>query len=306
MPLKSAEEMGIDLSDNTPPVEDVPQQAESSFALASTEPRPEHQPKGDPVPLEAPKPQSRRERAVADQVARELAAEREKLRQEIAERDARHARDMEEIRQAIARQPPPAQQQVQQPMAPQGPDPSQLRREAKKAIDNRDFEEYERLNRQADAIERDQAIAKAVAEVRQQAQPQPAMDPQVIAMMAAHPRVAAAGPRGIALLNAKDMELRVLGVPPHEIMAKTFKAVDELLGGQQQVADAGRPQFSQANASTLTGVKPGNAPAAPSGDPVKGVQLSDWERTVMKRFKMSEAEYAEHLAKTHPERVTRR
>lgn len=183
---------------------------------------------------------SRREQAIEDQISTRMkeaetrweqqrAQEREQWQQQVRQQAEAIARTQGEL-EAIRRMPVP------QPATPaaQGPDPDDLRRQARKALDvDKDFDAYERLSAQALRVEMqreyDQKLTASLTEFRKNLPPPP-LPPQVQALVNRHEHVAMKGDAGLRLVWLKDQELETLyGGPPGPRLARAFELVNNAL-----------------------------------------------------------------------------
>jgi len=224
------------------------------------------------------------------ELERALSAKEQSWQQELARRDAEIARlqGMAEGFKATA-----AQQK------PQGPTPEELEAQAEKALDASNYAEHRRLVNAANEL-RWQQREQALLQKFQQQQPQATqgLPVPVQLALAQHPAVRSAGERGLALANAKAMELVALYGQQPDTLERAFQAAEAMLSGTQK-----QPQtFSRETAGALAGV-----PAARNGNGggsrSPGVELTALEMDVARKAGMSYAEYAKEIAAAFPERV---
>lgn len=251
--------------------------------------------------VELPKAPSRRERARQEndavltkvtELEKALTAKEQSWQQELARRDQEIARlrGMTETLQPM----------VAERHKPQGPTPEDLEAQAEKALDGDNYLEHRRLLREADKLRLEQWKTEFVRE-QQKSQPQAQGLPVPVQLaLAQHPAVRAAGERGLALANAKAMELQALYGPQPDTLERAFQAAEAILGGQQ----AKQPQtYSREAAGALAGVpaqRNGNGGGSSRGP---GVELTPLEMDVARKSGMSYAEYAKYIAEAQPERV---
>jgi len=246
-----------------------------------------------------PEPQlSRREKArleVAETIKSQLAEyekrtsserqawqqEREQERQErmrLAQETARLQGALEEMRSR------PAQTAPQQP---QGPEPDDLRRQARKALGENNYDDYERLSAQAFRIEA-RREAEGVFKPQLDAlrtdlekRIQPGLPPHIQQLVLAHRNVAMAGPDGLqaaaAEKNRLDLYRRDLSEPQRVAMA--FDLADKALAAQMQ---GQRPSgYDQSAAAALSGVTPNrNGAGSGGGNEPDGVRLTPEQEAV--------------------------
>lgn len=225
--------------------------------------------------------------------------EKDDFRRELATRDTEIAR----LRGGFeALQPILQQRQAPQPPAPPPPDPSAIRREARAALDAGRYDDYERLSAHATRIEAKAEVFKELEErgVFQDRGPaRSGVDPRLQIIMNQHPRVALA-PNGQELAIAKDMELAALGQQNGpERWKRAYEMAEAMIGGQATTSR----EFSQQGAGAMAGIPTGRNTAGTGAARPRGVELSDLEKDWARRGGMSYEEYAEELAKAHPERI---
>jgi hypothetical protein len=209
--------------------------------------------------IQPKKPGSRRYQAesLVEQRLKEFSDNQTKERQTYEARASQYAQEVAQLRGQIeAMQRMPSASQAQ----PTGPDPVQMRREARAALDAGKFDEYERMRDEAAQIEADRrAEAKVEAKFKEfrQQQPQP-INPAIQMLISQHRNVAFAGERGMRAVMLKDQELGELyNVPPGpERVRKAFEIADGLLGSQQQPTP---PSYSRDSAAALSGVPTGRS-----------------------------------------------
>lgn len=222
----------------------------------------------------------------------------EELKGALARRDQELAElrgGMQAIRPILERgtQPQPPATQL---------DPADLRRQAKKALDQGGggFDEYERLNQQANQVEMDRRIEELKKQLApQQAQPQ--IHPALQAIQAQNWKVQT-HPLGQMTAIQKDALLAHAGEPAGpERWSKAYKMAEtELFGSSQQGG------YSQQGAGALSGVPTGRNGASQSGgNRAPSVELTDHERMIAAKAGMKTEEYAQILADAYPERVVR-
>lgn len=238
---------------------------------------PEQQPKPEPIPLPKAdagrKPGSRRDRAAAELDERmearlkdfetKVGQERLTYEQRIQEQQREMARLQGVLEEMRAR---PAPQPIVQAPAPVGPEPDDLRRQARKALAESNMEEWERLNNQANEIVADRradAKLKAYREEFEKKIP-PQVDPRLQTLIMSHQHVAMAGPQGLNWVQIKDQELGLRGVAPGpERLQRAFALADKEIEASKKPAPT--PAFDQRAASALAGV-PTNRPAGGGGN----------------------------------------
>lgn len=208
---------------------------------------------------DAPKPESRRQKAtrelfesMAKPLREEFARERETDRRQYQFLEQR-AQWLQQQLEAFQRQAPQGRQENQ------GPDPDELGRQAAAALTKEGgFAEYERLKLQEFTIRAERAAdAKVKAAVDQlQRQIPQQQNPVIGTLLAKHQRVALAGARGEQAVGVKLNELKVmtnhddrLPVSP-QMMAKAFELADQWL--EQLDKPAQRATFGQ-DASAVSG-----------------------------------------------------
>jgi len=184
-----------------------------------------------------PRRESRRERAareLTERVTKNLQGEWSKQNEASQQRIAMLEQQLAHTRGAVEtfqRQP------QQQPQQAQGPDPVDLRRQAKRALDpgGAGYDEYERLTQQATEIEVDRRVKTAVAEATKSIQQQipQTQNPLINTLLAKHTNVALAGDRGELAVGTKLNEIRIMtghqGPPTPQMMAKAFELADTWL-----------------------------------------------------------------------------
>jgi len=210
--------------------------------------------------------------------------ERQSYEQQLGEQRQQNARLAGQL-EAIQRMPAPAPAPVAE-----GPDPAELRRQAKKALDDKDFDSYERLRDQAAEIVADRKVEERVSRVARELEakiPQQA-PPEIQFLMNQHRNVAMNGPRGVQAVMLKDQELGLYGTPPGpERVAKAFELADRMLAPRQQPQ---RPQFSQDGAAALAAVPTGR-PSGGAGAGGEQEPLSPLEKETAKAAGMTETDY---------------
>ncbi len=229
-----------------------------------------------------------------------LAKEREEWRKELSTRDQELAR----LRGGFEALQPILQQR-QQPQAAAAPpiDPEALRREARAALDASRFDDYERLTAQATRYEAKQEVLKDLEERgyfangRQQAGPQ--IDPRLQIIMNQHPKVML-DPAGPQIAIAEDMKLAAHGQANGPARWKrAYEMAEAEIAGREPAPR----EFSQQGAGAMAGIPTGRNSAGGGGQRGPGVELSELEKSWATRAGMSYSEYAEEIARAHPERV---
>ncbi len=294
--------MAFDLAPTAEDKDDLPEDKAPEEAAPA-----EQAPEGPGATVSLAPKLSRRAQAAEDtrKALEELKSSVATLSTSLSERDQQLAQ-MRGFMEAQAQQPryvaPPPQQQP-------GLDPDHLMREARQALDNKDFETYHAKTAEAIRVRTLRDIAPAFQELQQRAyQQQPTqMPPELAAMFAAHPDVAM-HPRNIELLQAKNMELGARGVPPGpERLRMVFSEVNGLVkAGKGNGAGA---QFSQSSASALSGMPSTRSGVAATGNDGPGITLTAAELEVAKKLEksgvMSRADYAKGIAEQDPSRISR-
>jgi hypothetical protein len=257
-------------------------------------------PAADEAPSDYQAPEKRRqgsrraaaEAAVDDKIKSHLGefekkwtTERQTYEQQLQEQRQQNARLAGQL-EAMQRMPAPAPVPVAE-----GPDPAELRRQAKKALDDKDFDSYERLRDQAAEIAADRKVEERVSRVARELRaeiPQQA-PPEIQFLMTQHRNVALNGQRGVQAVMLKDQELGLYGTPPGpERVAKAFELADRMLAPRQQ---PGRPQFSQDGAAALAAVPTGRPSGGAGAGGEAGEPLSSLEKETAKAAGMTEADY---------------
>jgi hypothetical protein len=255
-------------------------------------------PEAEPQKTPLTRRQKARERD--ERILSEIKADREAREQ----RDAEYREHLESIRRENAElrgqlngmASRPAEQQRRDDT----PDPDKLEAEAIAALDRKDFATYQRKMREAAKAD----VMRDLAPRLQQQTPQPA--PQIhpaLNYLAGQYGDVTANPEAFAVAQAHDQALARQNIPEGpERWKRAFERGRQVLalGNGKQA-----PQFSQRNRDVVAGVPTGgsgNGAGAGSGGG-KGVILTAEERVASKKFKMTEAAYAQHLAAMHPERI---
>ncbi len=290
--LTAAGAMNGDASPMREPDPVTPEREETPDAPEPDAPTPEE--KGEFVAMskiQPKKPGSRRYQAesVVEQRLKEFNDNWSKERQTYEAQRSQAAQELAQLRgqiEAMQRMP------QQQPQAQQGPDPAQMRREARAALDAGKFDEYERLRDEAVQIESDRrADAKVEAKLKEfrQQMPQP-INPAIQMLIGQHKNVALAGERGIRAVMLKDQELGELyNVPPGpERVRKAFEIADGLLGSQQQPTP---PSYSRDSAAALSGVPTGRSSNGSSAAGEAGVTLTALQLEAARAAGMDPASY---------------
>jgi hypothetical protein len=285
---------GMMNSDATPSREpdSVNESATEEAALDAVDEAPKKD-EGEFVPaskLMPKKPGSRRHQAesVVEQRLKEFNDNWSKERETYQSQRQQSEREVAELRGQIA-----AMQKMQQPATSQqqGPDPAQMRRDARAALEAGKFDDYERIRDEAAQIEADRrADAKVEAKLQEFRQQLPApVHPAIQYLMNQHKNVAMSGERGVRAVMLKDQELGELyNVPPGpERMRKAFEIADGLLGSQQSPTP---PSYSRDSAAALSGVPSGRSNGGGSSE--AGVTLTGLQREAAKAAGMSAIDYA--------------
>jgi hypothetical protein len=226
------------------------------------------------------------------------------LRDGLSQRD----RELSEMRGMLQGVSQRAYAAPQAPQAP-APDEHQLLKEAKAALDAKDFDTYHSKTIAASEARVMRSIGPALQEIanRQNAQQGGGMNPELMAMFAAHPDVAS-HPRHVELLAAKNVELDARGVPPGAgRIRQVFAEVDAIVKSGRKPNASGQ-RYSSSSAGALSGV-PSSRGGAASGGGDMGVTLNAEENRVALKLEragiMSRADYAKGLAEADPNRLQR-
>lgn len=268
----------------------------------------------EPTPVEVPIPRKGRRgeaKSKLEEFETRLTQAEERHRSELAEVRSRAERLQAELAMRPVHMVQPQVQQQHQ--APAEPDPEDLFRRSKKALDERDWDEHKRLEREAySAVARREARAAYQQYVpQQQGQPQQQMDPQLIALMAQYPDLAA-HPNGLRLAVIKDAELDAQGTPasPARVRAAFAAAHAQLVQGGKQNGQS-RPAYDQSaagalgSAPTSRGANAGGGIRAGGNGPVLMIN-ADQERSlrsIAKKAGMEWDEYITDYARSNPHLV---
>lgn len=285
--------------------EDGPAEGAESAApaapAASVETPPD--PTGNGPTVSLAKPLSRRAQAEKERNEKidKLAQTVESLSNGISQRDQQLAQ-MRGFMEAQALQPRYVAPQQQQPSLP---DPVELRKRAKAALDAQKFDEFHELTIQAAEAQTLHRLAPALQELQSRQQQPNQMPPELGAMFAAYPDVAM-HPRNIDFLQAKNLELHARGVPPGpERLRMVFAEVDAGLKGAKK--NGGGAQYSPASAAVLSGMPTSRSNGSTGGSDGPGITLTAVEAQIAARLEkqgvMSKADYARGLAEADPSRV---
>lgn len=281
-------------SDATPAREPDPVTPEREETPDAPEPdAPPAEEKGEFVPMAKitpKKPGSRRSNTDVqiEQRLREFADNQTRERQTYEAKVQQAAQEVAQLRgqiEAMQRMPSAS------PAQASGPDPTQMRREARAALEAGKFDEYERMRDEAIQIESDRrAEAKVEAKFKEfrQQMPQP-LNPAIQMLIGQHRNVALAGERGMRAVMLKDQELGELyNVPAGpERVRKAFEIADGLLGSQQQPTP---PSYSRDSAAALSGVPTGRSSnGGAASEP--GVTLTGLQREAARAAGLSPADY---------------
>lgn len=258
--------------------------------------------KQESVPLPA-KPLNRREQARVEREA--LVKDVDSLKQTLSQRDEEYRRQLSENQQMIARLMGGMEAMTRQREAASRPasqqDPSELRRKAREALDNKDLDTYERLRDEAVHIEVSEKAQKLIdsklAEFRQ-SQPEP-VHPVIQTLITEHKNVALAGQRGVKAVMARDSWLEgVYNMPPGpDRVRKAFELANQDLAGKTPQA-----QFSTNGRDALSGIAAGRANSGGRHEPAVNLPPG-WEKWA-RDAEMSKEEYARMYADAHPEAIT--
>lgn len=192
------------------------------------------------------------------------------------------------------------------PQQQQGLDPDSLMKEAKKALDDKDFDTYHAKTAEAIQLRTLRTLAPVFQELQQRQIPQGTMPPEMIPYFSAHPELAR-HPQHILLLQAKNTELEARGVPAGPQRLQMVFAEAEAVAKSTRKGNG--PQYSQQSAAALSGTPTsrGNGGANPTG--TAGVTLTASEMEVAKKLEkqglMSRADYAKGIAEQDPSRLNR-
>lgn len=299
--------LGVNGSDPNAHID--PPEPEEAPAAAETTDR-ERNEQGQFVPAEKLQPEtaaSRRERLWRERVEAAVApmkqewegkltaSERalEELRQERA-RDAQERARLQGMLETLQRQP----QQAPQPQQ-QGPDPAELRRQAKAQLQAGNFDEYDRLNFEANEIIADrkaEAKLKAFREEMQRNQPAQ-LPPHIQALMFQNQHVMGAGEKGIRkVLRAAD-DLVDDGMDRQSALVEAFRRTNEAMAPKKTPT---APTYSRESASALAGVPTGRPGAGPAGNSGDGVRLTDAQEAAYNATKSMWKDRADYLKWSDP------
>lgn len=298
--------MAFDLAPTAEDKDDLPEDKAPEEGAPEVEAATPTAPEGPGATVSLAPKLSRRAQAAEEtkRTLETLTSKLDSLTSSLSERDQQLAQ-LRGYMEAQAQQPryvaPPQQQS-------QLPDPDVLMREAKTALDNRDFDAYHAKTAAAIEARTLRTLAPAFQELQQRAQPANQMPPEMAAMFAAHPDVAM-HPRSIELLQAKNLELHARGVPPGpERLRMVFSEVNGLVKSGKQ-GNGGGAQYSQASAAALAGVPTSTRSAGTGTTEGPGITLTAAELEVAKKLEksgvMSRADYAKGLAEADPSRISR-
>lgn len=213
------------------------------------------------------------------------ATERQTYQQRLAEQ----AEHLAHLRgQLEARQTPPPPVVV----PPARPDPVELRKRARKALEtDKDMDTYEELRDQAARIDAQILLDEQAKTLREEfASKMPRQTPpQVQALFMQNPHVAAAGDRGEELVEIRARELKFRGVKPGPaLLAQAFKQANDELAPKTAASTAAAaqaltapPVARSAGGSSKTGPGAGYAPTAE-------------EKAAAARFNMSIQDYVKY------------
>lgn len=178
------------------------------------------------------------------------------------------------------------------------PEPSadDLMKQARKALDNKDFDGYQEFY--AKAI-RAQVLGEVRGMIPQQQAPAPQVHPMLQVVAGQYADVVSDA-YAMDLAKAKDNQLARSGMPdgPERWRLALEEGRRALTAGQKKPA-----QFSQKSRQVLSGVPTQRGNGQGGGESTPGVHLTAQELAYAKKFKMSVDEYAQHLAAMHPERI---
>jgi hypothetical protein len=264
-------------------------------AETPAEPAAEGQPRDDAgqfVPAAALVPEtqdSRRKRIWQERVAEATKPIEERFTKELSARDeqlAEERRQRSEQAQTLARLQGQIEAMQRQPVAQapqqaQGPDPTELRRKAREALQGGNIDEYERLRDEAAEIIADRKAEARVKALQQEMQRSQAtqLPPHIQGLLMQHPTVANAGPKGAREVGRAREDLMDEGMQPgYALDAEAFKRASEKLAPKAKPA---APAYSRESASALAGVptgRPGPAGGRAEGD----VKLNDAQEATWK------------------------
>lgn len=282
-----------DIGPGADPVSDAP---------AVSEPPAKPDPK-DFIPFEriknTPKtPGSRREQAEREmneriastaraEAEKLVAAEREQYQRALREQAENTARIQGEL-EAVRRMPMPA------PVAaPAGPDPAELRQQARKALDEKDFDRYQDLNERALRLEMqreaDQRVKNALAEF-QKTLPPPPLPHHIQALIGRHEHVAMKGDEGLRLVWLKEQELQLMyGVPPSH--ARTQKAFELVNSALKPAGSNGRQSYDPSAAAALSAAPTTRPAGGGGGEETEGYTPTALEKETAKNAGIPIDEY---------------
>lgn len=288
----------LTVPDDTDDAAPAPDQDTDDAPEAAPAPPPPKAPERVQLPQQ---PMGRRARAAAarDELAGQVKALQDSInksqqdyRDELARRDAEIA-NLKGRYEAL-------QPLVQKP-ADQAPDPEALKRQADEALDKGNYSEWRRLNEAA----QDARFEKKLADIKKDMAPAPPAagpNPIIQGLLVTSKNVMAAGERGFRLVQLKDQELALRYNMPDgpERWTRAFQMIDAELGANNKNEPAG---FTQQAAGALAAV-PTTRNAGGKTKSGPAVELTDLEKAWAERAGMTLQEYADELAKAHPERVT--
>lgn len=290
-----------DLKPEPGDVDDLPEDGAPAAEPAEAEAAPAELAAQQTVSLA--KPESRRARAERERKEEidRLAKSVERLSDGLSQRDQQLAQ-MRGFMEAQAMRPQYAPQQQQAPTV----DYAQLAKDAKKALDEGRFSDFQELTIAAAEAKTMARLAPALQELQQRQQPPNQMPPELGAMFAAYPDVAM-HPRHVDFLQAKNLELNARGVPPGpERLRMVFAEVDANLKGSKK--NGGGAQYSQGSAAVLSGMPTSRSGAGGGGSNGPGITLNAAELKIAADLErkgiMSKADYAKGLAEADPSRIS--
>jgi hypothetical protein len=292
----------MDMQDKGSAGEEPAAPAEPVEAEAPVAAAPEPQ---EPVAIPVPAPRLSRAAQAAERTRTEITEMRRTLDEMRSSKD----QELGRLRTELAMRPVVVPQQYpQQQQAPQAaaPEPDEYFRASRKALDARDFDEYERLQRAGYRAETERMVRQYAPAPQQQQQ---AADPILAATLARYPDVTNAGQAGINLAIAEDNRLAAMGHPAgyQRFNAALSAATSTIQGATKQSG----PTYDRASAAVLGSSPTGRGNGANGsgrGTPSLMLDSPDQERTmraIAKKSGMTWDEYVSDLATHHPEMLRR-
>jgi hypothetical protein len=240
----------------------------------------------DFIPFESARPPrtpgSRRaqeaERAMEEKIEARARAIEERMQAQAQALEQRLFQQQQENATLRGRLDEVSRQPVRQEPAPVRQDPADLRRQARKALDDKDFDGYERLNQQAYEVDFESRMEAREKKLRDELKQQqvPQIPPHIQTLISRHDHVAFAGDRGLRAVMLKENELDLHGVPPSpERTRKAFELANDMLKPKQTSQAA----VAAASSAVPTGR---NSGGGNPNDPAKGYVMNDIEKESMK------------------------